>query len=257
MGSFDQMQFAKEKGTLSEKLATVFSSLGATADGERSTADYGRIMGYGSLATVKEITPTTNVIPLQIAIASVADATGGATFAAAFFQTRNRTVDQPGTQLATVVASTRLYFNLLDGYGVQSHMYVMDDLETAASNAHVTAISGKLVLTGAKTLAKGWANAGLFIVEGAGAVTEMCYGVSIVAEAGAAACQALLHLYSDETLNAAIAFTESTHFTNLFDFAATNQGFLTTDAAATAANRTHKIKIDIGGVAGYINVNAA
>jgi hypothetical protein len=257
MGSFDRQQFVNQKGTLSEKLETVFNSIGATATGDRSTSDYGRIIGYGSLATVKEVTPTDNLIPLQIAIASVADATGGATFAAAFFQTRNRTVDQPGTQLATVVVSTRMYFDLLDAYGLQSHMYIMDSKHTAADNAHVTAISGKLFLETGKTLSKGWANAGLFIVEGAGAVTQMCYGVSIVAEAGAAACQALLHLYSDETINAAIAFTEATHFTNLFDFAATNQGFLTTDAAATAANRTHKIKIDIGGVAGYINVNAA
>jgi hypothetical protein len=68
---------------------------------------------------------------------------------------------------------------------------------THDANAHLTAISAKVAFSGTPTVATGWLTAGLFIVEGTGTVTQLCYGVSIVEEAGSTGCQALLHLNTD------------------------------------------------------------
>jgi hypothetical protein len=92
---------------------------------------------------------------------------------------------------------TTLNFNIFDAYGLQSHLLVADDMETADANAHLTAISGKVTFTSGKTVAKGWVTAGLFIIEGDGTVTQMCHGVSIVEEAASTGAQSLLHLNTD------------------------------------------------------------
>ena len=213
------------------------------------------VLKFGDIDTAVSYLLTATFVPVQVKVSAGAAVTG--TLGAGYFSTLTGAALAAGGQLATLIVRATVSHNLLDAYGLQTHMTIGDDMATTNSNAHLTPFSSKLVLTGGKTASRGWANAGLFIVDGAGAVTQMCYGVSIVAEVGAAAVQALLHLYSDETINAAIAFTESTHFTHLFDFAAADQGFITADAGVTAANRTHKLKVDIGGVAGYINLYAA
>ena len=60
---------------------------------------------------------------------------------------------------------------------------------------------------------------------------------------------------SGTTLTDAIYINPAGTITNLFKFASAS-GPVSVDAGATGANSTHKIKIDIGGVAGYIAVFA-
>lgn len=211
------------------------------------------LIKYGDLDTAVTYAGTASFIPLQFKITNSAAVTG--TMGAGYYSTVSGAALAAGGQLATLMVRATVSHNLNDAYGLQTHMTIGANMATTNSNAHLTPLSAKLVLTGSTTAAKGWLNAGLFIVEGAGAATEMCYGVSIVAEAGAAACQALLHLYSDETLNAAIAFTETTHFTNFIDFAAVG-GCLTADTGSVPSTSINKIAIDIGGVPGYIPIYA-
>lgn len=224
--------------------------------GATPKADTGlTIFSYGTIDTPKTITSGDEVIPFQMYMISTTNASvSGNSLINAYLKTENTTIDQPNRRMQNVLVNTKLNFDCFDAYAVQAHMTVATEMATANSNAHVTGVSGKLLLT--SNLTQGWATAGLFIVDGTGTVSQMCYGVSIVAEAGAAACQGLLHLYSDENINTALAFTETAHIANFIDVPAVG-GFITTDAGVTAANRAQKIQIDIGGTPGYINVYAA
>jgi len=158
-----------------------------------------KLITCGYIGTAETITPTTavpTIVPIQIYLKANADG-GSGTIGAAYFKTENITVDQPAQQLATCMVRTTLNFNIFDAYGLQSHLSIADDMETADANAHLTAISGKVTFTSGKTVAKGWVTAGLFIIEGDGTVTQMCHGVSIVEEAGSTGAQSLLHLNTD------------------------------------------------------------
>jgi hypothetical protein len=205
-------------GTISEKLATIFNAMGVTVTGAADTADYGKVFGVGSIITPESITPTSSYVPLHVSITSIADhgTAGDETIGVAYFKTAAITAHQTGHQLATVMVRTSLSKNIFDAYGVQSHLTIAAATATANSNAHLAAISGKLTLT--SNVTQGWANAGLFIIEGAGTVTEMCYGVSIVQEADATAAEALLHLYNDGTATKGIEY--SGNFTKGIDFSA-------------------------------------
>lgn len=260
MGSFNPVLFRQMNGSISEKLATVFNSIGATVSGTANTSDYGKVFGIGSITTTNSITPTSSYIPFHVSITSIADSgtSGDETIGAAYFKTAATTAHQTGHQLATVIVRTSLAKNIFDAYGVQSHLTIAAATATADANAHLTAISGKLTLT--SNVTKGWANAGLFIVEGAGTVTpsasNMCHGVSIVCEAGVAdSIQSLLHLYSDSAINAAIQTAGCTNMTNFVDFDAA-AGCVSADTGSPASTTTHKIKIDIAGTPGYIPVYA-
>lgn len=156
-------------------------------------ANQGLTSGYISNSVT--VSPTGTLVPIQVYLKANTD--GASTVGAAYFKTENITIDQPTQQLATVMVRTTLNFNIFDAYGLQSHLLVADDMETADANAHLTAISGKVTFTSGKTVAKGWVTAGLFIIEGDGTVTQMCHGVSIVEEAASTGAQSLLHLNTD------------------------------------------------------------
>lgn len=193
--TFNPQKFAQRGGTLSEKLATVFDSIGATHDGSATTGDKGRLMGSGSMVTTLTNAATTTDVPLQINRTFTlmgADNTGGAAYFKAI------TGAALGGQLATVMVRTTIAHNLFDAYGLQSHLVFGHDanVSTTDANAHLTALSAKVTFD-TSTVTKGWVNAGLFIVEGAGTCSQLCYGVSIVEEAGSTGCQALLHLNTD------------------------------------------------------------
>ncbi len=144
-------------------------------------------------------------------------------------------------KMQCILSSMTIAHNMYDAYAVQGHISVTDNCGTQNANAHVTGISGKFSVSTSKTLATGWATAVLGIVDGAGAVTQMCHVVSAVCEAGVTACQSLFHAYTDSTVNAAIQFNGTVNMTNLFDF----------DAAAGCVG-ANDIKIDIASSAGYI-----
>jgi len=193
--TFNAQLFAQRGGTLSEKLATVFDSIGATHDGSATTGDKGRLIGSGSmLATLTNADATTSV-PLQINRTFTlmgADNTAGA----AYF--KSITGAALGGQIATCMVRTTIAHNLFDAYGVQSHLVFgpSANISTTDANAHLTALSAKVTMD-ASTVTKGWVNAGLFIWEGAGTITQMGHIVSLVNEAGSTGAQSMLHLNDD------------------------------------------------------------
>jgi hypothetical protein len=101
-------------------------------------------------------------------------------------------------QIANVMVRTTVSHNVFDAYGIQNHLVfgASADVSTTNANAHLTALSAKVTFD-TSTVTKGWVNAGLFIIEGAGTCSQMCHGVSIVEEAGSTGAQSMLHLNTD------------------------------------------------------------
>lgn len=119
-------------------------------------------------------------------------------------------------KIQSVLSSVNVGHNVYDAYAVQGHMTVSDDCGTQNANAHITGLSGKLAVSSGKTLATGWGTAGLFIVEGAGAVTQMCSVVSLVQESGCSAATDMLYINNDGTANRGLNFVGN--FTKGIDF---------------------------------------
>jgi hypothetical protein len=193
--TFNPRTFAAMSGTLSQKLANIFDSIGATHDGSPTSGDKGRLMGSGSMVTTLADVAATTDVPLQINRTFTlmgADNTGGAAYFKAY------TGAALGGQLATVMVRTTIAHNLFDAYGLQSHLVfgASADVSTTDANAHLTAISGKVTMD-TSTVTKGWVTAGLFIWEGAGTISQMGHVVSIVNEAGSTGAQSMLHLNDD------------------------------------------------------------
>ena len=170
---------------------------------------------------------------------STTDSLAGSSLINAYLKTENTTIDQPNRHIQNVLVNTRLNFDCFDAYAVQAHITIATEMKTAGNNAHLTGIAGKAVLTAAAT--KGWVTAGLFIIEGAAAVTQMCHVVSAVVEAGVTGAQSIYHAYADATVNAAFQFDGTGQMTHLFDF----------DAVAGCVGATD-IHIDIASANGYI-----
>jgi hypothetical protein len=225
---------------------------GAVAQGLTSYA-----FAYGTISSAKSLTPTASVVPLQINIASVANSgtNGDETIGAAYFKTAAITATNADHQLATVMVRTSLTQNIFDAYGLQSHLAISGSMATHDDNAHLTAISGKVTFSSAPTVSKGWITAGLFIVEGAGTVTQMCSGVSIVVEAGSTGCESLLYLNSDAAVVTGIDFVGNANLTNAFAWGTTTGCIGTTelvDNASSDVNCDGHIVCDVGGTPYYI-----
>lgn len=177
-----------------------FESFFENIDGNVRMRNNVRTLKLGAGYGVGEIRTLTGVyandFPLQIYVKMATQPSGGAIATAAYFKTEN-TAAVVDSQLCTVAVRTYLGFNIFDAYGVQSHLTIPTTMTTTDSNAHITAISGKISFVGTPTVTKGWVTAGLFIIEGTGTCSQMCHGVSIVEEAGSTGAQSLLHLNTD------------------------------------------------------------
>jgi hypothetical protein len=197
------------------------------------------VLKYGDIDTAVSYLLTASFVPWQVKVSAGGAITG--TLGASYFSTATGIALAATGQLATCMVRTTVSHNLKDAYGMQSHLTIGASMGTTSANAHLTAISGKITLSATPTVSTGWANAGLFIIEGAGSVTQMCHVVSAVCEAGVTAVQSLFHAYTDSTVNAAFQFNGTTNMTHLFDF----------DAAAGCVSATD-IHIDIASSNGYI-----
>jgi len=243
--TFNPQLFAQRGGTLSEKLATVFDSIGATHDGSATTGDYGRLLGSGSMATTKTNTASTSSVPLQIKHTFTLMGSGE-TAGAAYFKAI--TGAALGGQIATLMARTAIEHNVFDAYGVQTHLTfgTSKTISTTDANAHLTALSAKVTMD-TTTVSKGWVNAGLFIWEGAGTITQIGHVVSLVNEAGSTGAQSMLHLNDDVGTVPYFSFTGAD---------ATGKG-LYSHAITLGATGAGGIKVLINGVAKWIPFVAA
>jgi hypothetical protein len=203
----------------------------------------------GTAASAISVTPTDSIIPLQVSVTSIADSgTGGnQTIGATYFRTAALTAHQTGHQLATCMVRTTLGKNIFDAYGLQSHLAITASMGTANANAHLTAISGKVSFSNTPTVATGWITAGLFIIEGAGTVTQMCHGVSIVEESGSTGALSLLHLNTD---------VGTTPYLSLAGADGSGKSIYT-HAVTMGATGAGAIKILVNGVARWIPFVAA
>jgi hypothetical protein len=197
------------------------------------------IFSMGNLDAAYASTKTADLIPVQVSISQGADIGSGNTVGACYFRTATG-IAQTG-QLATAMVRTAIGHNVFDAYGLQSHMSITANMATVDNNAHLTAISGKITLTGTPTISKGWGTAGLFIIEGAGSFTQMCSVVSLVQEAGAAAAQQMLYINNDGTATKGIYYVGN--FTKGIDFSGGtfSQGYANACIAYGDVNTTKSI----------------
>jgi len=151
-------------------------------------------MGGGGIGDANTVTTTGTFVPLQQYNIITRD--GGSTVGSAYFKTQ--TGGALTGQIATCMVRTSVFHNVFDAYGLQTHLVfnTSTSIATTDANAHLTALSAKVTFD-TSTVTKGWVTAGLFIIEGAGTISQMCHGVSIVNEAGATGAQSMLHLNDD------------------------------------------------------------
>lgn len=151
--------------------------------------------GLKTIGAAQDVTATGTYVPVQVYLSVDGDA-ADSTIGAGYYKVV--TAEAMVGQIATLMVRTGINDNVFDAYGLQSHLVFGDTvtMETTDANAHLTALSAKVTFN-TSTVTKGWVNAGLFIIEGAGTCSQMCHGVSIVEEAGSTGAQSLLHLYSD------------------------------------------------------------
>jgi len=208
--TFNPQKFAEQRGSLSKKLALVFDAIGATHDGQPTTGTLGRIFGIGYYGSYKVIAALEDNVAVPIFLNSTVEATSDDTsFIGIMCSIKNTLVDQPHKHMQCILSSTNLYFDCFDAYAVQAHITFLTSMNTQNANAHLTGISGKADVRSGVTVSKGWVTAGLFIIDGGGAVTgagTMCHGVAIIAEATATAsmCTSLLYLDADIAVPQAI-----------------------------------------------------
>jgi len=174
-------------------------------------------LAIGNLDTAKVVSPAADYTAASIFIQSSANSGVDETSVIGLYcKVENTTISQPHNRLQSILSNAKASFNFFDAYGVQGHVTVAGNCGTENANAHVTGISGKAVINTACTLATGWVTGGLFIVEGAGAVTQMCSVVSLVQEAGCSAAQEMLYINNDGTATKGIYYAGN--FTKGIDF---------------------------------------
>lgn len=178
----------------------------------------------------------------------------------------NNTAATTNNKLQGVLASTGVNFNCYDAYAVQGHTTVAAaGIATQNANAHVTGLSGKVLLNGAVT--KGWVTGVLAIVDGVGDVVgtgTMCHAIAAVVEATALAnaCDSMLYLNADQIVPVAITCIGGANLPSFLDVSTMgNSGFLTTGGTDCVASGTtdpsYTIKITTPTGAGYLRVWAA
>ena len=197
----------------------------------------------GIIGTAESISATGTFVPMSIHLSVAADA-ADSTVGTAYFKVV--TAAAMVGQIANVMVRTIIRHNVFDAYGVQSHLVfgASATVSTTDANAHLTALSAKVTFD-TSTVTKGWVNAGLFIIEGAGTCSQICHGVSIVEETASTGCQSLLHLYTDVGTTPYISFSGA-------------DGTGKSIYMHTAAGTQHgTIKVLINGVAKWLPVMAA
>jgi len=152
-------------------------------------------VGTKTIGSAQTVSATGTYVPIQAYLSVAADA-ASSTVGTSYFKVV--TAANMSGQIANVMVRTTISHNIFDAYGVQSHLVfgTSKTVSTTDANAHLTALSAKVTFD-TSTVSRGWVTAGLFIIEGAGTCSQLCYGVSIVEEAGSTGCQALLHLNTD------------------------------------------------------------
>jgi hypothetical protein len=198
----------------------------------------------GGISDPVTISPTDTIVLSQSSVTANTNAGTDTTIGASYKKVTS-TVAQTG-QIATDMVRTTLSKNVFDAYGVQTHLTITDDMQTTDANAHLTALSAKAFLTSAKTVAKGWINAGLFIIDGAGTITSgantQCMVVSAVAEVDATAVEGMYHADIGSGATPAVIAIDG----------ADGTGKSIYTHAATGAT-TGRFKIKINGVTKYVS----
>lgn len=169
--------------------------------------------GSQTIRSAQTVTSTATYVPLQMYFSVAGDA-ADSTFGTSYFKVV--TAAALSGQIANLMVRTTLSHDVFDAYGVQTHLVfgASADVSTTDANAHLTALSAKVTFD-TSTVTKGWVNAGLFIIEGGGTCSQMCYGVSIVVEATSTGCQGLLHLNADAAVADGITVVGGTNLTYL------------------------------------------
>jgi hypothetical protein len=124
-------------------------------------------LNIGTVATPQTIAMTDSYIPAIANVASATNPSSQYTLAGAYFKASAITLDQTNTQIAGLLSRASMGKNVLDAYGLQSHLTISNG---ANSTGNMTAVSGKTILRGNNST--GIVTAGLFTLEGQNAAGD-------------------------------------------------------------------------------------
>jgi len=195
------------------------------------TSDATPTIGIGNCGTRLVDTSVADSLFFQSVVTACAKDTAGNSTAAGYFSSNN-VAATANARLQSVLAHTYLSGDCNDAYGVQGHLTVLQDVAAGGAAYNLIGVSGKATLTSGKTVSAGRVCGGLFIVDGAGSVTNECYGVMIHTESTVTACDALLKLSAGAAVTTGISMTgEYTNSILLPDDAPMLIGTTRTDAS--------------------------
>jgi len=139
------------------------------------TADHTPTIGIGNYDTPLVDASLVDSLFLQSVVTATAKTAGGSSTCAGYFAADNAAATA-NARLQSVLAHTYAEYNCHDAWGVQGTVTIgAGGVELGAVGYNAAGVAGKMTLTGALTVGK--CAGGLFIIEGAGAVTE---AVSII-----------------------------------------------------------------------------
>ena len=216
-----------------------------------NTSKYGSVLEDGNLGSANSVEVSSNCVPLQIYLKSIGDnPTSQYTIAGAYIKTGIETKDQSYIQACGVLARVKLDYDCDSAYGVQSHVGIGADMATAASAANIAAGSFKIDLDNDVT--QGKVNAGLFIIEGTGSVTETCNVAEFTAENGSTVDN-MLSIGGNGTATSVMSIG-CANKTNLFNFT-TSAGPVV--SASVGGTQNKKLKCVVAGTSYYIPMHTS
>jgi hypothetical protein len=206
-------------------------------------------IGIGVYGTPVVDTAVTDNIAFTVNMSTATNKTSADSSCMGAFIGIANTTATTNNKIQGLLTSTTLHGNCYDAYAVQGHTTIHDAVATQNSNAHITGISGKTLLSAAVT--QGWVTGGLFILDGTGAVTQKCSAISAVIETGVTAADSIIELYSDATVPTAIEITGAINMTDLLITA--DAGFASTRGTPSqTATCDGGLKVKVGNKTLYI-----
>jgi hypothetical protein len=210
-----------------------------------STIAFESTLTRGVIGTAEDVTMVDNIVPIQVNVNASAGNVSK-TLAAAYLKTGISTMDLSSVQACGVLARVSLKYDCESAYGVQSHVGIDADMATGVSHANIAAISGKIDMD--NDITQGNAQAGLFIMEGTGTITEESTCIQACAENGTT-IGSMMVLSGSGTATNVFSVTAANR-TNFIDFASA-AGCVAT-AGGESMTVTHKIKLLIGSDTVYL-----
>ena len=149
-------------------------------------------MGVGVYGTPVVETATADNIAFTVNMSTATNKTVEDSSSTAAYIGISNTTDTINNKMQGLLVSNTINGDLFDAYAVQGHTTITHAMTTKNANAHITGLSGKVLLSAA--VEQGWVTGVLGIIDGASEVTGLCHVGALVAEVGVTTLDAMLYV---------------------------------------------------------------